>query len=74
MYVFHQSLFHVQDATPGFLAEYAGLNSEFCNSQTGCCTKANEPNLANYLPVEYRIRYRFLPFLRALERIKVQVA
>ena len=51
-----------------FKQSTAGLNSLFFISQTDCLTKAKEPSLPNYLPIDGReTRLNgFIPFSRAL--------
>ena len=49
-----------------------GLNSEFSFSMTSCLTKAEEPSLPYYLPIDKGRIIGFIPFPRVLVLCKMQ--
>ena len=57
-----------------FKRSLAGLNSEFSFSETSCLTKAEEPSLSYYLPIDGEIIIRFITFPRVLVLCELQLA
>ena len=66
----------LQDVAQGqfFSGSLTGLNSDFSFSQTGCWTKAKEPSLPFYLPINGGRIIGFMPFPRVLMKCEIQSA
>ena len=55
-----------------FKQSLTGLNSEFSFSQTSCLTKAEEPSLPYYLPIDGGRIIGFMPFPKVLVLCEMQ--
>ena len=60
------------DTRSVFKRSLTGLNSEFSFSYTSCLTKAEEPSLPYYLPIEGGRMIGFIPFPRSLVLCEMQ--